>query len=240
MPRRQKVGTGITRHERVHFDVTETEAFAAIVDPAEDFPRWMCHLQDELALALQSSDLPEAGRLVEFDKLNPAAWKYADAVDIKSAGKRTYARTCWYLQSFKYQSKLWYIGKLLELIDECNHALEKSELLRMAGYAVKLGSFWRESSLKFSGQKRLEDFERQATGADEGNRVRKEKASAWQAQARKIIQANADIDLSNCTEAAKTILNTEWPTTGLAKPSLRTLRGYLAKRAVLPEIKKSG
>lgn len=242
MPRRQKVGTGITRHWRITWNLLDPDDRELVKSQQEqgwpdDFTGWLDQREADLAEALERLKLPAPNQFVAFDKGNPIAWRYE--VNLYSPG--IHARTEAHLQSFPYQSNFWFIGAILSLINQCRSALLQGQMQRAAGLALRLGAVDSQFRLKFSGEKRLADFERHAAGADQGNREKRRKADAWKAEARRIVALNPEINLDNASAAARLVLEGEAWSDHVPEPSQRSLRQYLstlAKRAVLPEMKK--
>lgn len=242
MPRRQKVGTGITRHERVIWDMLDPaereladKELESFIWPPDNFSGWLDQREARLAKILEHFRLPAPNRLVAYDNANPRLWRYED--DPNTSGP--HARTEWYLQAFPYQSSFWFIGRILLLINRCRSAVREGGPEKAAGCALQLGTIDGVFNLKFSGEKRLADYERhQVIGSNKANNIKRRNASAWKAEARRIIAAHPAIDLDNATAAAHAIL-AAWPDHSAPKPSKRTLRAYLptlAKRDVLPDL----
>jgi hypothetical protein len=236
-----KVGTGITRHTRQTWGPNEHQEFDRFlaehdyIDPKKDFVGWLDRREQQIAKALEHFKLPAPNRCVVSDDSNPKAWQYDD--DWTALGK--HQRTEWYLQNFPYQSSFWYYGRILFFIHQCRLAIISADWLSLAGCSLELGNINREMHLKFSGEKRLRDFERHdarhVAGTDKGNATKREVADTWRKRARRIAEGNPATDWFNISQVAADVMKA-WPQ-GVRKPGDRSLRGFLsdlAKRHVLP------
>jgi hypothetical protein len=152
MPKRKKVGTGITRHERTTWNVCDPDERDALkkemVDfiwPPDNFPAWLDQREACVAQQLEYFKLPAPNRLVAYDKEKPRDWRYED--DVTTPG--THSRTEWYLQQFPYQSSFWYLGRILLHVVDCRSAMRREKWLELAGRALELGRIDREMELKF-------------------------------------------------------------------------------------------
>lgn len=264
MPKTSKEGTGITRRTVTKFDMCNPKDWDAAdkasegyIFPPHDFPAWLEQYEAKLAERARAQRLPERGNsCIIFDADNRNDWYEPGAdewqrIASDPAARRAHRYGCPrpqvamdYLSDRKatgwqwgIQSVRWYLGTLMQLVLQCRSALAREAWLELAGRCYELGRTEREFTLKFSGDKRLQDFERHVAASNSGNRTRKAKAAAWKAEARRIAAAYPAIDLDNAAGAAREIL-AAWSRAG-DKPSERSLRAYLpmlAKRAVLPEM----
>ncbi len=237
--KRDKVGTGITRHWLTSYNLLDPEDWTlakkeaeSYVDPKSDFIGWLEGREAGITKQLEHFKLPAPNRLIVYDKDQLRSWRYGD---YKSKPGR-YSRTEWYLQAFPPQSNFWYLGRILFHIHQCRLAIERGNWLELAGTAYELGLVEREMGLKFSAERRVLKYERCNTeGLYKGNVTKRKRADAWKAQAVRILKDNL-IDPRRPSVAAKEILS-KWPA-NKSKPSHRTLREYisLAKRDVSPEM----
>lgn len=263
MPKTRKVGTGITRHVRIYYDVFDQTDRQAWLDDhtnyisPRNFPAWLDQYETHLAEMAKRRKLPTSAiAKIIYDKANRGDWYYASdeewmriACDPEYRRQHRFAAPqashAWHYLTAEaaegwqwgYQSVRWYLGKLMHLANQCRRALEREAWLELAGRCYELGRMEREFTLKFSGDKRLQAFERHVSAADKGNRTKKARADAWKAEVRRIVATHPDIDLDNAAAAARAV-RAAWPE-NLRKPSESTLRRYisgLAKRAVLPEM----
>lgn len=234
----RKVGSGITRRTQIVYKGADAwnidDESAAFIYAHEKFEAFLEQQESKLAAMLEHFGLPKPGRHVVWDKKNLRDWRYNDRIGIgdpryeHEKGPRSIGHTEWYLMAWRERAdSFWYLGKLLLLLQDCRSAFDREAWLELAGRAYYFGCEHREMRLKFSGDKRLRDFEKHVAAADKGNATKKQRAAQWQRTARQILSSHPEIDPHNALNAAREILK-YWPADE-RQPSERTLRAYKAK-----------
>lgn len=239
----RKVGRRIARRTQIVFTgldiLSADDEAASSVYPHEKFEAFLEQQESKLAAMLKHFGLPEPGRyVVWWDKDTRRNWRYA--VEPGTGPEKNGATTTeQFLMTWRERAdSFWYLGRLLFLLKLCRSAIEREAWFELAGRACYLGRDCREMELMFPDEPGLQAFEMRVTGgADKGNQTKKQIATKWQRRVTQISFSNAGIDRTNASSAAREILDC-WPA-GESKPSVSSVRRYLAKRAVLPEMKNT-
>jgi len=256
---RKNVGSGITRHEQIILQGTDTDERAAYereikklggyINP-QNFPAWLDRYEAELAHRATLMRLPtKACAMVIFDAEDRGRWHYdhdgaavriVEDSEFRSTHQFKTARAqlaMFYLaeerigvRGWGCQSVRWYMGTLMRLAHMCRQALESGAWLELAGWCIELGALDREFRLKFSAQRRLKSFEqRTCQGALRGNARKRVEAEQRQLIVKQILASYPNIDSDNASAAARAVL-TVWPQ-GHKMPAARTLRDDIGKLA---------
>ena len=135
------------------------------------------------------------------------------------------------LRAQPYQSEAWYLKEINQAIFMTREAIKAGDAMKLAARALMLGSINREYKLKFSGEKRLAEYEasslRQVNGVDMANAKKVASAEEWKKTARRLQAAITHIETGHGykSKMAEAIL-CSWPH-GSKPPSLDRLRRFL-------------